>query len=164
MSLLKNEEEVLLLIAPEELGVSSRYIYNNSSFGTHATASAVKRLLACGRIRRKHGLKGEVKIVINDGSPLPSDKYGFPSVKEIRKRAEKLVSDDPPGVYFLLRKGGIAYIGSSLSPKNRIQTHIFKKKISFDSFFIVKCGDLEVRDLEDEYIKYYQPIENKIGK
>ena len=62
------------------------------------------------------------------------------------------------GVYFLIYKDEIVYIGQS---KN-IYKRIFDHKIKFDSIAIIKCkGVFALKELEREYLIKFKPKYNK---
>lgn len=63
------------------------------------------------------------------------------------------------GVYFLIRKAEIVYVGKSTNVSSRIGAHSRLGK-DFDSFSIIEI-DLEYLDFEEErYIKKFRPILN----
>jgi hypothetical protein len=69
------------------------------------------------------------------------------------------------GVYFLLLKQKLVYVGVTHNFGTRIITHKNDPKKSFDQVFLLPEGDREAMlRIEGRYIKAYRPIFNKAGK
>lgn len=62
-------------------------------------------------------------------------------------------------IYCLLHKGQIIYIWQSENIPSRIYAHLKTKKI-FDSYSYINCNKNELLELENLYIKKYNPIYN----
>jgi len=61
------------------------------------------------------------------------------------------------GVYFLIYEDEIIYIGKTKNIYERIYHH----KIQFDFFTIIKCEELNLNELERQYIMKFEPKYNK---
>jgi hypothetical protein len=80
--------------------------------------------------------------------------------KEIIKNKIKIDKIPIEGLYFLIDKNIIVYVGSSINIKQRILTHIKQGKIIFDSYTIVKIKNY--REMEIYYIINFMPKYNKM--
>ena len=60
------------------------------------------------------------------------------------------------GIYFLIHKNEIIYIGKSIHIFRRITQHYLNKK-EFDAFFYFKCNIDDMDALEKFYIKKFKP-------
>ena len=58
------------------------------------------------------------------------------------------------GVYFLLHRGEVVYVGQSVNVYSRIAQHTFKE---FDSFAYIPCRECNLDKLESLYIHVLQP-------
>lgn len=71
------------------------------------------------------------------------------------------------GIYFLINKNEIVYIGSSFKDmRKRIRLHSYKKNWFFDKLVTLSYLDINICDLllqEAKYIKKYQPRYNIEG-
>jgi hypothetical protein len=65
------------------------------------------------------------------------------------------------GVYFLINKIDIVYIGQSFFVKSRVQSHIGSPKFAFDGYFIKEFKPKELNDSEAFFIWNLQPKHNK---
>lgn len=65
------------------------------------------------------------------------------------------------GVYFLLNKNTIVYIGSTENIYARIYAHVIRKKIVFDNVYFKPYEGKSLLLVEKEYIEYYKPEYNK---
>jgi len=63
-----------------------------------------------------------------------------------------------PGIYFLIRNGEVVYVGQSAIPMRRLGDHA-RDKI-FDSVAFVPCPLEDVKKVERQYIKQFQPVYN----
>ena len=78
-------------------------------------------------------------------------------------RDKREITEPLWGIYFLLKKDKIVYVGESNNCHARIWTHIEERKKDFDSW-----GFLEEKDnpkrwrLEREYIKKFKPEYNSV--
>lgn len=66
-----------------------------------------------------------------------------------------------PGIYFLLEKQEIVYIGQSMRPYTRVTSHAQEEKIKFDSYHITPCEEDKLDEKESHYIFKYAPKYNK---
>lgn len=69
------------------------------------------------------------------------------------------------GVYFLISKGSVVYVGSSVNCHERIECHrrgMMNKRIKFDSYFIEEIDGDYFRVLEMKYIKEFRPKYNVV--
>ncbi len=82
--------------------------------------------------------------------------------EEIIKGSSPLEKNPTAGIYFLIYKENIVYVGISKESCNlRIQTHKKDNK-KFDRYFIIVCENSEERELlEAEYIFKFSPKYNK---
>lgn len=145
-------------------GISINEIRKHTKRGRQHTQTICDELLKTRYIRKKLTANNGYKLVACDDSlNKPSDKYGFPSLGEIKLKSQK-VTDSRYGVYFLLFRDEFVYIGSSSAPAARVHNHIQNQKFHFDSYFIMECKESDMMELEGEYIDYYNPTENVIGK
>lgn len=63
------------------------------------------------------------------------------------------------GVYFLINKGEIVYVGKSTGIDGRINAHISDKE--FDRIFVYECVDPEMSETESYYIRKFTPRYNR---
>lgn len=63
------------------------------------------------------------------------------------------------GIYFLLRRNKIVYIGRTINLINRIYQHSEK---NFDSIRIIKCNIDRLEHYEIRLIRYFQPKYNQM--
>ncbi len=63
------------------------------------------------------------------------------------------------GIYFLILKGRVIYVGQSIDIYNRINSH--KKDKDFDNVMYIKCNEEELTTTEDYYIIALNPPLNK---
>ena len=68
--------------------------------------------------------------------------------------------DRETGVYFLLNKGEIVYIGQSVHVRTRVDMHRQEKKIEFDAVAYVLCDKKDLDFLESMYIYKFSPCCN----
>ncbi len=65
------------------------------------------------------------------------------------------------GVYFLINKGNIVYVGSCDNIHKRITVHYANKKAEFTDWFFEEClSRKEMKNIEIEYIKKFTPKYN----
>ena len=63
------------------------------------------------------------------------------------------------GIYFLIRKGQVVYVGRSVCVQMRLAQHIREKK--FDAYAWVPCLSVDAEELERRYIRSLKPRLNK---
>lgn len=68
------------------------------------------------------------------------------------------VEPDICGIYFLIKKDQIIYIGQSVNVKHRLYAH--KQDKDFDYYYVHECLPEELDTLEAQYIVKYDPPEN----
>lgn len=68
------------------------------------------------------------------------------------------------GVYKLLHKHEIVYVGQSVDIGKRIRTHVNEKIIDFDRFSIIECSEEEMMSIETVLINKYNPVYNRVDK
>lgn len=104
---------------------------------------------------------------------MPMEEHGFIDVT-------KLIHC---GVYALVRKGDVVYVGKSKQPLMRIHTHVLNrgklikktvnpnagpalngKGINFDKVWFLPCMLGQLGVLEIHFIRMYMPKHNQIGK
>ena len=90
------------------------------------------------------------------------------NIKEhIVSNSIKLKQDVICGVYFLICKGNIVYVGSSKDVMTRITNHrknMFSTGKFFDSYYIMRSNHKDIRQLEPKYIKMFKPKYNIVHK
>jgi len=72
--------------------------------------------------------------------------------------SNKISTPKSQGVYFLIHKEEIVYIGSSIHMDKRIRDHKIANKINFDSYFTYECKDLLLEEIK--YILIFRPKYN----
>ena len=65
------------------------------------------------------------------------------------------------GVYFLIKKGEVVYVGQSKQFYSRLMQHVHDDDKEFDSYTFIVCDPEEVNALERNYIKRFKPRYNK---
>lgn len=68
------------------------------------------------------------------------------------------------GVYFLLHRDEVVYVGQSGSILRRVGEHLSDRQKRFDSVAFISCEPLNRLWLEDLYIKHFQPRYNRPDK
>jgi predicted GIY-YIG superfamily endonuclease len=82
--------------------------------------------------------------------------------KDIIKKKKKLPKFKS-GIYFLIYKNEIVYVGQTLNEESRIFNHLKQGNKKFDSYSFIKIKDKHKRDLiEALYIYTKKPKYNKI--
>jgi excinuclease UvrABC nuclease subunit len=68
------------------------------------------------------------------------------------------------GIYFLIYKNEVVYVGASIHVFRRISTHKGKNldriKKEFDHYCYLKCKEEELLYLEKVFIDFYKPLYN----
>ena len=64
------------------------------------------------------------------------------------------------GLYFLIEKNEIVYIGQSSNVIARIHAHSGNKRKPFDSFAWLPCNKNDLDEMETAYISFFEPIYN----
>ena len=85
-------------------------------------------------------------------------RYQIKPKKELLKRAKPVESFC--GLYFLIQKNEIVYIGQSLNVIARVHAHSGNKRKPFDSFAWLSCNKNELNEMETAYISFFEPIYN----
>ena len=75
--------------------------------------------------------------------------------KEIVKAAQPFDENNNCGVYFLVAKGRVTYVGQSVNVPTRVQTH--KRYKEFDSYCFIPCEKDDLNVLESLYIHAFSP-------
>jgi hypothetical protein len=78
---------------------------------------------------------------------------------EIIKNKIKINKEIYKGVYFLISKNKIVYVGNSKNILARISAHINKNKILFDSYYFIEKAENSI-ELESRYILKFLPKNN----
>lgn len=82
------------------------------------------------------------------------------------------------GIYFLLWKGKVIYVGQSVKLYQRIASHLHSRAkdrkvmlskrvirgVVFDQIYVMPCALSDIDRLEKHYINEYQPLYNEKGK
>lgn len=69
----------------------------------------------------------------------------------------------PCGIYFLIDRGEIVYVGLSSNFHERQSNHRRSNKV-WDSYYLVECPRGEMAELEKRYINAFMPKYNVDGK
>lgn len=64
-----------------------------------------------------------------------------------------------PGIYMLLLKGKVVYVGQSNRVMQRLSTHSIDVT-EFDDIMFLPCNECDLRRLEAYYIDLHQPARN----
>jgi len=64
------------------------------------------------------------------------------------------------GVYFLLQKEAVVYVGQSIDIKSRIKAHKKDKSKIFDDFMYIECKKELLKTSEEAFILKHNPIFN----
>jgi hypothetical protein len=89
---------------------------------------------------------------------VPTDESGLTDGAHITKNAA--VYQRLCGVYFLLLGAEIVYVGQSNNVLMRLASHQTRGEIEFDRFFIERCSQAQVANLEAMYIAKFKPRHN----
>ena len=65
-----------------------------------------------------------------------------------------------PCVYFLIFRGKVVYVGSSICVEMRVYTHRVRYAKNFDSYEVEECSYDEMLSLERKYINLLKPVLN----
>lgn len=75
--------------------------------------------------------------------------------------ASPVAAPTKPGIYFLVLRGEIVYVGQSINPLCRLGQHAAERQ--FDSFVVLPCPVKELATIEGAYILALRPRYNKNG-
>lgn len=89
---------------------------------------------------------------------IPTDGRGLTGTDHIVKHAA--VYQRLAGVYFLLLGAEIVYVGQSVNVLARLASHQTRGEIEFDRFFIERCSQDQLVNLEAMYIAKLKPRHN----
>lgn len=82
-------------------------------------------------------------------------------IEDILKKKERIVRYNFSGVYFLICRDKIVYIGkASYSIEDRLNMHRSRRRMMFDSIYVIKADSDEVDYLEKFYIDKFAPKYN----
>jgi len=99
------------------------------------------------------------QLKVAEMSRALTGKYTVSESAIVRKAAavqqEKLC-----GVYFLVKKDRVIYVGQSLHVYSRVNTHHNEGQKKFDSWCYIPCERSQLNLLESLYIHFLQPEEN----
>jgi len=73
-------------------------------------------------------------------------------------------SNNRPGIYFLIYKKEIVYVGQSCNAMNRIYQHRKNRKLRFSSYYILYLDEIsneERLEVEIKYIALFKPEHNR---
>jgi excinuclease UvrABC nuclease subunit len=65
------------------------------------------------------------------------------------------------GVYFLICRGVIVYVGQSSDITFRLSAHVSNRKKEFDSYSYIESNEVNLNNLEAKYIYEFTPFYNK---
>jgi hypothetical protein len=133
------------------------------SSGTFSTEQAARDWSSALEKRLKK--RAELETLLEVGAGLAN----FPTrivqaMLDAPLTAEQIIASGIPktvicGVYFLIRKGRIVYVGQSKNALRRIARHVDDGK-EFDHFAIAPCGEHELDEQERTYILALYPDDN----
>lgn len=84
-------------------------------------------------------------------------------INHILENKERVVRYDFSGIYFLICKDKVIYVGkASYSIEDRLNTHRSRKRMKFDSIYAIRADRNEIDQLEKLYIEKYTPKFNFI--
>lgn len=63
----------------------------------------------------------------------------------------------PPGVYFLCLADEVVYVGQSIKPVTRVETHRADKNKQFDRVYFIPVPEFLLNAVEREFIAYFRP-------
>lgn len=81
-------------------------------------------------------------------------ELGWREIMQISKPKKELFK---PGIYFLIRKDEIVYVGRSSSIARRILQHHAKRRIEFDRYAYLIWKPEEIAELERHFIWKFVP-------
>lgn len=97
----------------------------------------------------------------NEKADLSEQDYSDLLNEEIiLSRAQKINFAEKTGIYFLIKENKIVYIGQTINFDARISQHIQKKRIVFNSVYYLPISDVEMKFVEEKYIKKFKPRYN----
>ena len=89
------------------------------------------------------------------------EKYNI-STDEVLSKKKPAWTSQITGIYFLIDKNEVVYVGKSVDIYNRISTHSRDASKIFDSFSILECPTEFLKILETHYIFKLRPFLNNI--
>ena len=151
--------------AAESIGISADRLLElaDSHFAPHwridggqplFQKAEIKRWAAKNLLTRIDGndLSINLKVMVDP----PIAKEAPPSIREIENLRVMPINEAPPGVYFLVHKNKVVYIGQSISPLARISSHTINGK-KFDSAFLVPVPSYALDAVEGALIRALKP-------
>lgn len=82
-------------------------------------------------------------------------------LNEILEKKERIVRYDFGGIYFLICKSKVVYVGkATYSIEDRLNIHRSRRRMKFDSIYVIKCDTSELNLLEKQYIAKFTPKYN----
>lgn len=100
------------------------------------------------------------------GKPLNRDRLRFLELSNLHSE-DKIVSTafaarPSSGIYFLIRDKKIVYVGKSVNVHARVATH--QKQKEFDQINFVECPVEQLHQIEQLYIRKFNPELNIAGR
>lgn len=103
-------------------------------------------------------------LAASQGIPAPKQRRTrVTRNREFRDRIEAWRYGPPVGVYLLLLKGELVYVGTSRTMPERVADHR-KNGREFDQVFYIETKEGERRALETLLIQRMRPTKNRAGK
>ena len=80
-----------------------------------------------------------------------------PSLHGLRGITELTNLVQPPGIYFLCHADEVVYVGQSVNPLSRIESHRSDKNKKFDRIFFIPVPQFLLNSVEREFIAHLRP-------
>ena len=121
----------------------------------------VKKWAAKNLLERVDGeeLPFELRLMVLPPKALPENAP--PEIREIKNLRQMNTADASPGVYFLVKKNKVVYVGQSVTPYARIASHRDKK---FDSAYMIPVPSSMLNAVEGALIRAMNPPLNSGDK
>lgn len=80
------------------------------------------------------------------------------TIREIPNLRQVPIAEYPPGVYFLVRRNKVVYVGQSINPMARVYTHKGEKE--FETAYMIPVPSSELDYIEGAIIRLMKPYYN----
>lgn len=124
---------------------------------TIAVAEAIK-LNASAASRTEAGRQQKLAVARTN---FAVDSDGLVELQFLRENAE--LYDKVCGIYFLMEDGEVVYVGQSVNCHSRISDHVRLEQKQFDSVYIIRADREALTQLENLYIKKFNPKYNSLA-
>lgn len=111
--------------------------------------------------RKELGLRG---LSVKDGAINLVPKRTLHAIASVEHGADDVLRGALPapkscGIYFLIRKGEIVYVGKTTDVFQRLSKHRRDGKL-FDAYNFMPCREGQLDELESRYIAAFLPLGN----